>query len=1086
MKKIFRMALVFALAGATLMYTGCTKDYWEDINSLENKVDTIQKDLSDKIADLQGKVATLSQSVSTLEGTLKTLNGDVSDLKTRVKTLEDAVKNLNKYATKDELNAAIADLEGKIAQAKSDILAVTDDLQTQLNELKDATEEQIAELQAALDEVYAALGDGLTSIVFIPDFYYLGVEATSYDFLDLYPHKAVMGPASTKDHNGTAVEFPATAKITFKADSTKKFTLGQIGIANYDINPSTFPLDSASWALHGMDRDWVLPAAATKSEAKTWKPIFEGISYKTAANGIPYAEVNYTIENPELLVYVDNKEEKLNVPVMQLEATLGDGKFVSSDWEAVVSGTEEIAHLAFAKANAYKTAEPEQCDTTAASLKKDLYYRADTCAQHIPSIEVKYNGGPIDLEPLVVTHINNPLTGIKEYSLEDLNAKYPGFTYKFELVPFTSGENVTGEEYYGKIDGSEFTPCWVASEGGKPVSKPIAKDSEDGLSSVGRTPIVLVTLINAEKVVAYGYFKVVIAKDPKEPETKELGPVDFGKVPFVCEPITMKITWYDFSHFVLENLKMDYDEFTATYTFDEKSAYVKKADGTFEAVGDKYGPVVYNKDTQMGTINDVFEWTVDPQKIGEGKSQTIYLRFTDANEMSILFFELTANVAAAAKFDFGANKLKNEWYDDIKGEYMNTARVNVPVPVADKTDPVKGGDVTKFQRDLNHFFVGYKPGIELAADADSIYLTVADSLLETTATYTFSAAQDKIVDWDGTEFQLFTNATFDSLFVKAKFNEDGKVVPDATAKADTTTLIAYLTSGESEGTDAEGNADAEAGDETTGGAAAEEEEEEANIENNVIVYSWAEGNTLAKYFLNLWGLNDNEKDETMLHANVTVDITYGECKIPAGKENFHVRFIRPLDINFQGQGINEESAVDGANVEIAKFINGITDWNHQRVIVPEKDSTGAETGYYTANVIKTVDMYAYYQFDSLIINIGLAERDNWNVKDTAEYKAIKDVTPAVKLQLGTLDEDEVFTAMTPDTDEDGNEFYAVAIDDFDAIKDLVINYRNDEAYVEAFNIRIPIKIGYAWGYYVAYFEINILDTGSTTPKKPAR
>ena len=234
------------------------------------------------------------------------------------------------------------------------------------------------------------------------------------------------------------------------------------------------------------------------------------------------------------------------------------------------------------------------------------------------------------------------------------------------------------------------------------------------------------------------------------------------------------------------------------------------------------------------------------------------------------------------------------------------------------------------------------------------------------------------------------------------------------------------------------------------------------------------------------GIDDNEKDEPMLHATVTVDITYGECNIPAGKENFHVRFIRPLDINFQGQGINEESAVDGANVEIAKFINGITDWNHQRVIVPEKDSTGAETGYYTANVIKTVDMYAYYQFDSLIINIGLAERDNWNVKDTAEYKAIKDVTPAVKLQLGTLDEDEVFTAMTPDTDEDGNEFYAVDIADFDSIKDLVINYRNDEAYVEAFNIRIPIKIGYAWGYYVAYFEINILDTGSTTPKKPAR
>lgn len=1061
MKKIFRMALVFALAGATLMYTGCTKDYGEDIDALSTEVEKLRDDLTNKVNDLSSEVSNLRSAVNSLqsavtaaETTLGTHTTDISSLKTRVTNLETAVANC---ATKEQLDA----LKTEVATLKTDILAVTDGLQSQLDTLKgsvDANTAAIEAIQADLDAVYAALGDGLTSIVFIPDFYYGGIEATSYDFLNLYAHTPVKGPASTVDHNSTAVEFPAEAIITWEVkDSTKAmFTLGQIGKANYDINPSTFPLDSASWALHGEDQKYVQVKAG-----ESWKPVFEGISYKTAKNGIPYAEVLYTIANPEALKYGEN------VPVMHLEATLADGKYVSSDWEAVVSGTEEIAHLAFAKSNAYKTQEPEQCDTTA---MKDLYYRADTCAQHIPSIEVKYNGGPVDLAKLVVAHIDNPITGISEYTLDELNNKYPGFSFEFDLVPFLSGENVTGEQYYAVIDGTELTPAWVASEGGKPVSKPIAKDSEDGLSSVGRTPIVMATLINAEKVVAYGYFKIIIAKDPKEPQTIELGPVDFGKVPFVCDPITMKITWYDFSHFVLENLKMDYDEFTATYKYDEKSAYVKKADGTFEAVGDKFGPVVYNKDTEKGTINDVFEWTVDPQKIGAGKSQDIYVRFTDANELSILYFKLTAEVAAAAKFDFGANKIKNEWYDDIKGEFMNTARINVPVPVADKNDPVKGGDVTKFQRDLNHFFVGYKPAVELAEDADPVYKEVADSLLETTSTYTFSAAQDKIEDWDGTQFELFTNATFDSLFVKAKFDADGKVVVDAAAKADTTTLIAYLM------TVADSSATAEAAADTTAAPA------DSSILNNVIVYKWAEGNTLAKYFLNLWGLKDMDKDETMLHANVDVTTTYGWCKIPAGKENFHVRFIRPLDINFQGQGINEESAVDGANVEIAKFINGITDWNKQKVIVPDPDAPG----YYMANVIKTVDMYKYYQFDSLYINIGLAERDNWNVKDTAEYKAIKDVTPAVKLQLGTVDSLGVFTAMAPQTDEDGNEYYAINIEDFDSLKDLVINYRNDEAYIEAFNIRIPIKIGYAWGYYVAYFELNILDTGSTTPKKPAR
>ena len=1079
MKKIFRMALVFALAGATLMYTGCTKDYTEDINSLEKKVNDLSADLSAKVADLAGQVSTLKSSVATLESTLSTLSGDVSTLKTKVAALETAVANA---ATKDD----VAALETKIANLKTEILAVTDGLQAQLNELKGYTEEQIAALQAALDEVYAALGDGLTSIVFIPDFYYGGIEATSYDFADLKVYDRVKEAVETVDHQEAVVKFPKEATTSFKENAKAAFSLGQIGIANYDINPSTFPLDSATWALHGMDQKYVPVVieeeaeeegegeepTPTKAETKTWNPVFEGIEYKVAKNGVPYAAVNYSIENPELLAYGEN------VPVMHLEATLADGKFVSSDWEAVISGNETIAHLAFDKANDYTTAAEEQCEI---SEDKDLYLTAKETAENEPSVDVKWNGGPVNLAELIAIHVDNETTGLSEYTLAELNAKYPGFSYTFELVPFTSGKNITGEDYYGQIDGDLFTPCWVSSVDGKPVSNPIAKDSEEGISSVGRTPIVLVTLVNGGKVTAYGYFKILIAN--KESSTTVLGPIDLGKVPFVCEPQKLGITWYDFSHFVLENLKMEYDVFSATYEYDPESAYELDKDGKFVAVGNKYGEIVYTKDTEQGTINDIFEWTVDPQKIGEGKSQTIFVRFKNkTNERDQVFFELTAEVAAAAKFDFGANKLNNEWYADINNEPMMTTRVNVPVPVADKTDPVKGGDVTKFQRDLNHFFVGYKPGIELAEDADPIYKEVADSLLETTSTYTFSATQDKIVDWDGTEFQLFTNATFDSLFVKAKFDEDGKVVPDAAAKADTTTLIAYLTSGESEGTDAEGNADA---DVEAGGAADDEAEEEAVIKNNVIVYSWAEGSTLAKYFLNLWGLNDNSKDETMLHANVLVETTYGSCNIPAGKEGFHVRFIRPLDINFKGQGINEESAVDGANVEIAKFINGITDWNHQRVIVPEVVD-GKETGYYVANVIKTVDMYEYYQFDSLFINIGLAERDNWNVKDTAEYKAIKDVTPAVKLQLGTLDEDEVFTAIEPETDEDGNEFYAIDIADFDSIKDLVINYRNDEAYVEAFNIRIPIKIGYAWGYYVAYFEINILDTGSTTPKKPAK
>ena len=222
MKKIFRMALVFALAGATLMYTGCTKDYTEDINSLEKKVNDLSADLSAKVADLAGQVSTLKSSVATLESTLSTLNGDVSTLKTKVAALETAVANA---ATKDD----VAALETKIANLKTEILAVTDGLQAQLNELKGYTEEQIAALQAALDEVYAALGDGLTSIVFIPDFYYGGIEA-----LVGAEYKVAQFKIGNEDFY-VCVGGEAGAMVAFNKDVKAKVIAAAEGSLNWDF-----------------------------------------------------------------------------------------------------------------------------------------------------------------------------------------------------------------------------------------------------------------------------------------------------------------------------------------------------------------------------------------------------------------------------------------------------------------------------------------------------------------------------------------------------------------------------------------------------------------------------------------------------------------------------------------------------------------------------------------------------------------------------------------------------------------------------------------------------------------------------------
>ena len=112
MKKFFRVALVCALAGATLLYTGCTKDYSEDINSLQAKVDSNTgaiNTLKDQVAaleaaktehaqaiqaaqqaikDLQAADVALDQRIKTLESQVATNTGDIATIKQQIKDLQ--------------------------------------------------------------------------------------------------------------------------------------------------------------------------------------------------------------------------------------------------------------------------------------------------------------------------------------------------------------------------------------------------------------------------------------------------------------------------------------------------------------------------------------------------------------------------------------------------------------------------------------------------------------------------------------------------------------------------------------------------------------------------------------------------------------------------------------------------------------------------------------------------------------------------------------------------------------------------------------------------------------------------------------
>ena len=1253
MKKIFRMALVFALAGATLMYTSCTKDYQEEINKLDGQISNLESSLNGKLADLQSELSNVKSSVSSLETAYKAADkalgdkidgvaGDVSSLKTKVAAIETAIKDLDKLATKKELSDAKANLEKKItddlAALKAEILEKTDDLAKQLADLKEELEKKadaedveirlkaLEEAQASIDEVYGFLSDELRSIVFLPDFYFGGVEATSYDFAsfwgtepvalkEAYPMTVTIktdeeseAPAGSKASSGELkIVFPKGAKTTasdmvsrddkgkiimyavdpltydylYGADgkpvvwnkSLKNAygmsylqypwfyaneSVGQIGIAYYDLNPSSFPTDSAEWRLRGMNREYVVKST---DDAMFWAPVFEGIE----KDG-DHAAVKYSIENPEWvfssiigpfgymylngIYHMEEDEDALaewvrlrrlkskileaaiyagdiadpnaNLPVMQLIADLDENRDVRSDWAAISHDEELIDHLAFSASNKWVTENEDDCevvkDWQGNTVVKDLYYTAYDAVEPDASVQVKYNGGPVDLAELISIHTISTRDGEPSavYTLSQFNKKYPGYSYKFELVPYTQGGFDTSEEMYGDIEGTMFTPCWVETVDKKPVSHKIEKDAEVGISSCGRMPIVLAQLVNDETGYSYavGYFKILIARDPKEATETWLDIPDLGKVPYICGPFTLSTTWHEFSSNVLEKLKVDYDEFFNDYKLTGIYGYekVKKDNGQIvteltlikEASADQeveltydepqnngktktknYGTASYTQDKSGTGINDAFSWTVNPKDIGEGKAKSIYFKF-EKGKYDIVYVEMKADVASHATFDFGKNKIANEWYDYVDGEVKNTAHVNVLVPNA-TTD-----DVTDFYRDLNHFFVNYKPSVVLTSESDPVYENYFDedaddakkakydpAELAGKYEFYFASEQPEIVfsDKDGkpiklndellvaddedaetiqlSKIQLYVNdwdgGTSDTLYVpQFQKNEDGEIEMVTETK--------------------------KVGGKDKDVPVLDEARVVATLEKTgKVTYYYDEGDIWSKKLLNLWSYTQTNQAR-MLYTNVLVKTFYGECDIPAGDAKFHLRFVRPLDVNFQSVEVAEESAVAGFDVLLAKFISGIIDWNKQKVIVPEKDKSGKATGYYVANVIKGVDMYEYYKFKTITLDFENAERDNWDADDmTKRGKLMGEggVTPDAQLSLAQLDDKGVPTLL------DSNVLPISKITD---IKNISINYRNDRAPVENFNIFIPVAIEYAWGTITETLEIKVKATSGTTPK----
>ena len=1243
MKKIFRMALVCALAGATLLYTGCTKDYSDDINDLKERVSTVESTVSQLQAAINAGSVITNVTANT-DGYLVTLsngqsyqvyNGkagaDGTDGKDGVDGNDgkDGAPGENGKDGKDGKDGSVVTIgengnwfiDGKDTGVKANAtvseITINEDgyicIDGKATDVKagsvavwDATKGTVTFKGINADGSDLVIGVcELESIVFIPQVYMEGIEGAKYNYIEGYYYDPYVldnetlaeysAYFTTKDDQGAkavaVAGYPHFADRLLYEDkdgditengkqySWAYYTVGEIAEAEYHVNPNSFDLSKATFTLEGMDVETMSRAGQTY-----WTPVLKSIARNEDKNAV----VTYQIQLPEYATggqtdraYVEDIKPYINpytgtgyydnqVAVMRLRGTLKDsGKSVDSDYEAIVPFRNELHHLAFTKVSGYTTKFADdgvvvraqnykypycESDCSIENNEGELYTDSFQAMEQAPSVNVQYQE-TLDIAEILDVHYHpgNPNSVHETWeetestmTLGEFLAEYPQFKATYQLIGYTLGDNNSREDMYGQLDGSVFYPCYVKDDGKTQVRNNSAEGETHGISSVGRKPIVLVTVEDEYGVVLYGYFKIKICRDVVNKADFIIK--DLGKYPYVCN-WQKGTTWSEASHTVLENqLKMSYATFKQRYVWaagngkaasPDGKTYIKNEKGEFvdvtpyespyfykdkkpiEGLECNFGTFRYTADAEGTGINDKFEIVISEVQQLEniknafGGEITLYTKFGSADDY--VFMGLTFSVDEPATCTF-IERNQNYWYTVGESE-ANTVFVNPRVPTNgqeddqwDATYPGKNQPAFKYYGTTSTI-TGYGVNLEkewvynrVQFKFDDATMTAYNKLFGTKTLplyYHYEFSQNQSWNHNGDTFvvgkSIYNNDDEQSLFLKQAGKDYGKddvnlyTSENAIARIRTDSVRVYRDAANPEGIRL-----------TRAG------EDSYNVDLIIYEHNMTKDNSVAKKLLNQYTKPYQATGEVsgklsdFLYADVDLVATYGKCDIPLGKETFHVAFFRPLDIvSTKNDGLKDAQA--GASWINLFNLFSIKDWQNRDIFT--------YTPYAAANASKkteevqesfkptTTNMeggelnwYVFYGINTITVNIDEVMTDQTGTVaylkthgDKVKKTYVEGVNDEAILQVALKEGGKgVYTvskdSLKPAVDENGNKYYEIDITDPSQFLKYALYYANNNTVSKDFNLYLPISIKYWWGELKADVTVPVKATIGTETK----
>ena len=1239
MRKIFRMAIVFALAGAALL-TGCTRDYATEINELSDRLDGIDT----KIAKLQEKIdggCVITNVEGTANGFMVTLsNGDKWEVKngaagdkgpkgdpgdpgapgepgapgapgdpghSPVITVDadgywcidgEPVKDANgeKIKAKGEKGdpgdpgAKGADgnywlledfvwvqYDGETDQPTGKTAQVFADNAKPLTAVWDAAN-GILEFDNVLvngeyKKFQVTLTAHLTSIVAVPELYYGGIEAFPYKYLTFLTNWTIKNDAQTTDEDNLEAVIEGMAEIS--DDNTVDAYVGSITTVKYWINPGAYNAEqNATFKFDWNDYDymsvpstrdvqWSLKSPkVTKANANLYNVEFEVVNPDKLMPRAPIADGD-TLFAPKSKVSIIRLEGTDNASTDLQKAA----KEVSSDYAALVPMEEGLAALSFNRGpseikDVDDDDEDEQwfisddyCDelevyhlwtSAEEAVHCDVQYLpANSQADEPSGIPVYYAGGK-KLINWVNIHMYNPdpsrprKVGDEEVaiSIKDFCNRYKGFKINYQIVPYTLGAadgSVTHQEAFGRIESDAngdwyFVPQYKDRDSGNSYDI-TANNLGDGISAVGRRPLVLATLVDPQgRVALAGYFKIQIVDEFVEDE----GPADdvydhaiikdfdTQKIQFSCAAAQLQTDWIDMSSAILEDfIGVDYkvfrEKFTAvlkdanqanapyilkTYTLKEGEDGKEKADYELKMLDDnsdyRYGTITYIPDANWdpnnpgGGINDVFRITISKAQKDQlhalpSKSQTLYADFYSGRFHYMLGFKIYLDSDKTVKF---VEHNPKYWFKEIDGTY-NTVHRNVRVPDWwSRTDHIdRNGDVRLFDKLLTDDWANNTVKLDPAQQGNDIVVewTFVPEASQPAIANPFGAGSKK---WKVSDD--FGTLYYDSIYPEGSLNAGQPTVNDPVVTLDRATgLITYVHP-------AYLNAQA-------GQAPAADE--------------FGDPDYISKALLNMFRPNA-DKVEEMLYCKVSLaaysvdDRT--NCRIPLGEEIINVRFLRPLTVSIAKGAELKDAMPQGDAFRLGQLIQAY-DWN--AVIYPtgfpifEMKADGTFASCYYPEGTQNVEWYGYYGFKKLTVKVDQVYTDQLLSEDDIEaskdysFAQMRAAYPKFGLLKVLMDDpdpththDDGNGNQVPDQVVDNeNSINGAArvwiglyddhlaeqdpddlqIDDVADLGKYVFVYANNKGVVHDFHLWVPVTIEYAWGYYTDYIKVPVKATNVT-------